>query len=287
MLTRHALLQGPVSVTRFDCDGGGTDEQPYAESHASYTLSYVLRGGFGCRCNGRPFELVPGSLLVGSPGDEYICTHDHRDGGDQCLAFRVTDPVWLEEATQGRLDRWQACAMPPLAELVALGELARAAASGASALGLDELGLAMAARFVALVGDGSVPTRRDARDDDRRRAIESARWIDEHHVDETIDLAAMAATAGSSPYHYLRVFSAVLGVTPHQYLLRCRLRHAARVLVEEADRPVTEIALDVGFADLSNFVRSFGRAAGVSPTGYRRASRGDRKIFQERIARAA
>jgi AraC-like DNA-binding protein len=42
----------------------------------------------------------------------------------------------------------------------------------------------------------------------------------------------------------------------------------------------------VGFRDLSNFVRTFRRAAGVSPTGFRRAARGQRKIFQERIATA-
>ncbi|CKU14263.1 DNA-binding transcriptional activator FeaR [Mycobacterium tuberculosis] len=47
---------------------------------------------------------------------------------------------------------------------------------------------------------------------------------------------------------------------------------------------MTEVAFDVGFADLSNFVRTFHRAAGVSPSGFRKAARGDRKIFQDRIA---
>ena len=75
----------------------------------------------------------------------------------------------------------------------------------------------------------------------------------------------------------------MLGVTPHQYLLRVRLRHAARLLAEET-RPVTEVALDVGFADLSNFVRSFRRAAGVSPSRFRAAARGERTPFAERIA---
>jgi len=75
----------------------------------------------------------------------------------------------------------------------------------------------------------------------------------------------------------------VLGVTPHQYLVRSRLRHAARLLAED-NRDVTDIAYDVGFGDLSNFVRTFHRAAGVSPLKFRQASRGMRKIFQERLA---
>ena len=74
----------------------------------------------------------------------------------------------------------------------------------------------------------------------------------------------------------------MLGVTPHQYLVRSRLRHAARLLTDDA-RSVTDVAYDVGFADLSNFVRTFHRAAGVSPRKFRQASRGHRKILQERL----
>jgi AraC-like DNA-binding protein len=54
-------------------------------------------------------------------------------------------------------------------------------------------------------------------------------------------------------------------------------------LLADDDRPVTDVAYDVGFGDLSNFVRTFHRAAGVSPRRFRDASRGDRKIFQERL----
>jgi AraC family transcriptional regulator len=75
----------------------------------------------------------------------------------------------------------------------------------------------------------------------------------------------------------------VLGVTPHQYLVRSRLRRAARMLADDS-RAITDIAFDVGFGDLSNFVRTFHRAAGVSPRRFRQAARGDRNILQERLA---
>ena len=57
--------------------------------------------------------------------------------------------------------------------------------------------------------------------------------------------------------------------------MRSRLRHAARLLADE-ERAITDIALDVGFADLSNFVRTFRRAAGVSPRDFRKLARGER-----------
>jgi AraC-like DNA-binding protein len=115
--------------------------------------------------------------------------------------------------------------------------------------------------------------------------VEAALWIDAHSAD-TINLEDAARQTGLSPFHFLRLFSAVLGVTPHQYLVRARLRHAARLLAEP-DSAITDIAYDVGFGDLSNFVRSFHRAAGVSPRAFRQASRGNRKIFQERLAHSA
>lgn len=85
---------------------------------------------------------------------------------------------------------------------------------------------------------------------------------------EPLTLGEMARIAGLSRYHFLRTFKAVTGITPHQWLLRARLRDAARRLATSRD-PVTEIALDVGFEDLSNFIRSFRSEFGVSPSRYR------------------
>jgi AraC-like DNA-binding protein len=162
-----------------------------------------------------------------------------------------------------------------------LGELAQAAADGNSDLGLDEVGQILAGRFVDMVSGKprkqATPTTRD-----RRRAVEAALWIDDNSHTE-IDLEQAARQAGLSSFHFLRLFSNVLGVTPHQYLVRSRLRHAARLLADD-DIAVTDIAYDVGFGDLSNFVRTFHRAAGVSPTKFRQASKGERAIFGERPA---
>ncbi len=143
-----------------------------------------------------------------------------------------------------------------------------------------------ASRFVAVVsGRREKPRPTSARD--RRRAVETALWIDAHSQGD-IDLEQAAAQAGLSPFHFLRLFSSVLGVTPHQYLVRSRLRHAARLLADDG-LSITDIAYDVGFGDLSNFVRTFHRAAGISPLRFRQVSlgrrkgSGDRKIFQERL----
>jgi AraC family transcriptional regulator len=67
----------------------------------------------------------------------------------------------------------------------------------------------------------------------------------------------------------LRTFSAITGTTPHQYILRARLRRAA-VRVRAEDTRILDIALDCGFDDLSNFNRAFRAEFGTSPLRYRR-----------------
>ncbi len=276
-MSSTTLYQRPsITVSDFRCSAVPGDK-PFAEQHRCHSISYVRKGSFGYRSHGQGHELVAGSVLVGFPGTEFVCTHDHVCG-DECLSFFL-EPE-LVEATGERSEAWQIGAVPPLPELMVLGELAQASASGSSDIGLDEVGHLLANRLVEVVsGKARRPAKVTARD--RRRAVETALWIDAHSR-QAIELEDTAAQAGVSPFHFLRLFSSVLGVTPHQYLVRSRLRHAARLLADD-DKAVTDIAYDVGFGDLSNFTRTFHRAAGVSPLKFRQASRGMRKIFQERL----
>src|SRR5258706_1979641 len=235
-MDRTTLLQGKsISVRDFRCAAAPGDK-PFAEHYECHSISYVRKGSFGCHSRGRFFELVAGSILVGHPGDEYVCTHDHVCG-DECLSFFLSPE--LVEAIGDRAEVWQIGSAPPLPELMVLGELAQAAAEGRSDVGLDEVGQAFASRFVEVVSGGPrVPVPTAARD--RRRAVETALWIDANSH-RKIDLEHAAAQAGISPFHFLRLFSSVLGVTPHPYLVRSRLRHAARRLVHECPC-ITDVA---------------------------------------------
>ena len=276
------IHEGPnLSIYDCRCDAKPGDK-PFVEVHGRHSLAFVRRGSFGCCTLGAMHELVAGAVMVGRPGQEYMATHEHYGCGDECLSVKLS-PGFAESLGAGKA-AWVLGRVPPLPQLMVLGELAQAAAEGKSDVGVDEAAILFACKFAETVrGKASVDSRTTARE--RSRAVEAALWIEENSAGE-MSLEAAAREARLSAFHFLRLFSKVLGVTPHQYLLRTRLRHAARLLAE-GERAVTEVALDVGFADLSNFVRSFRRAAGVSPGGFRRAARGERKIFQERIARAA
>jgi len=282
MLRSKALTRSEAFAV-FDnrCSSGPADA-PFTEQHKRSSISYVRRGSFGYRRRDQAFELVAGSVLVGRAGAEYRCTHDHHAGGDECLSFDLAPAVveWIG----GGSEVWQIGCVPPLPELMVAGELAQTAAEGRGDISLEEAGWLFITRSVdAVAGRRRRTPRLHPRD--RRRAVEAALWLDEN-AHEPLNLDRVARTAGLSAFHFLRLFAQVLGVTPHQYLVRARLRRAARLLADE-DRSVTDVALDVGFADLSNFVRTFHRAAGVSPGAFRAAARGNRKFFQERFSALA
>jgi len=80
-----------------------------------------------------------------------------------------------------------------------------------------------------------------------------------------------ARVAGLSPFHFSRLFHALVGLPPHQYLLRCRLRKAQKLLSADEERSFADVAAEIGFADQAHFARHFRRTFGKSPLEFRRA----------------
>ena len=101
------------------------------------------------------------------------------------------------------------------------------------------------------------------------------RRVREHirsRLSERIELNELAAIAGLSDCHFSRAFKQSTGVPPHRYVMQRRIE-AAAVMIERTDRPLSEIALEVGFSDQSHFTRMFSRLAHQTPRGYRRDCR--------------
>jgi AraC-like DNA-binding protein len=100
-----------------------------------------------------------------------------------------------------------------------------------------------------------------------RRITEAVRHI-ESAAAEPHSLAALAGGSALSRYHFLRTFRRVVGMTPHQYLLRTRLARVA-VRLRSSHEPIAELAFDAGFGDLSTFNHRFRRLLGTTPSAFR------------------
>src|SRR5262245_26004237 len=141
---RTIYRRGGLAILDYRCDAR-LHERPVVERHGAFSLSYVRSGSFGYHIRGESFELVPGSILLGAPGDEYECTHDHVCG-DECLSVQLAPE--LLDALDVSPRPWRLGSLPPIAELVVLAERTQAAAAGAPEWGADEQALLLAGRFV-------------------------------------------------------------------------------------------------------------------------------------------
>ena len=251
----------------------GPRDRPFEERHASASISLVLSGTFVCRGEQGSSLLSAGSLFLVGPGQTFECSHAHGEG-DRCLSFQFDAEVFERLAYDAGASRaaFVSHRLPPLRALSRLTARAKAAMMRPDAPdardALEDIAFELAGAVVALAGR----TRREAPAATRHHAPiacvlrQLAPRAAGRHT-----LAELARSAGLSPYHFLRIFKRVTGVTPHQWLLRARLNEAAQLLATSR-RSVTDIAFDVGFDDLSNFMRSFRAEFGLSPRRYRLAA---------------
>ena len=83
-----------------------------------------------------------------------------------------------------------------------------------------------------------------------------------------LDIPTLARIAYVSEAHFIRTFGATFGETPHRYLQRRRVERAMFML-RETELGVSEICLEVGFASVGSFGRTFRDIVGKPPTDYR------------------
>src|SRR5260221_4448282 len=248
----------------------GPDDRPFEERHADFSSATVAAGTFEYRAAAGRELMTPGSLMLGGAGQSFECGHEHGVGG-RCVAFWYA-PAYFERlaadaGARGTAPQFGGLRLPPLRALSPL--VARACAGIGGPLGVpwEEIGVKLAAQAVQLSG-GRPPRAYCAAPGAVARVTAAVRRI-ERDADEAHSLRSLAYEARLSPYHFLRTFERITGVTPHQYVLRVRLRRAATALATDLGK-VVDVALASGFGDLSNFNRAFRAEFGVSPRAYRR-----------------
>ena len=82
----------------------------------------------------------------------------------------------------------------------------------------------------------------------------------------------LAREVGISPFHFIRQFEAVFGVTPHQFRITSRIE-LAKTLLAGGEYSVTDVCMEVGFSSLGSFSTLFAQRVGETPTAYRRRIR--------------
>ncbi|MBN1480158.1 AraC family transcriptional regulator [candidate division KSB1 bacterium] len=91
----------------------------------------------------------------------------------------------------------------------------------------------------------------------------------ERHLDEELKLGKLAQVASFSPFHFHRIFAAMMGETLNQFISRLRLAKARAMLLQNPKKTITEIAFDCGYSSSATFARAFKEAHGLSASDFR------------------
>lgn len=127
---------------------------------------------------------------------------------------------------------------------------------------LGELASALAASCVE-------PTRTSLKDD---RIVSALHYLNEMPLESPLDEKSLASSVGLQPNQFARVFRREVGTTPKRYVDE-RRRDACRRLLAGSDLPIKEIALDLGFINLSDFSAWFSGREKISPREFRKQNR--------------
>ena len=234
-------------------------------SHEGYALGVVEGGAHAFASRGSVWTATPGNVVIVNPDD----AHDGGPArGDTRYWYRMlyVDASVLASALADRRDRTVPAPLfpeavvhdPALAE--SLSKLHRALERPEAHLERETLLLTTLAALALRHGRAAHPAAALGRPP---RAVSTAREYIAGHFAENISLARLAALAGVSRFHLLRMFRHSFGLPPHLYQTQLRLRHARRLMA--SGHAPARAAAAAGFADQSHLTRKFKAAFGITP----------------------
>jgi len=244
----HALAGG-VTLMR----ASFADHAFERHSHDCFAIGATTHGIQRFRCHGRQYDSRPGDFVLFNPDQDHDGRPGTADGFRYTIWYLPTDFVdagyfRTPHVSDGRMaERFRALS-------------ASLADTRGEALRAESLVRAFAATMVERHGGAARMTAGGA----------MARVRDAIHAGFAHDLTVteLALVAGVSRAHLIRAFGAVYHMPPHVYLNAVRVNEAQQRI--RRGMPLTQVALDCGFADQSHLTRRFKGSVGVTPSAWRR-----------------
>ena len=265
-------LRGPRLQPRANLYGAGEarcasapNQRTLESCYACASIGVVVSGRFHYRSAIGKVVAAPGTVLFGNALEEFTYRYHDTEGVRRSVIALGSDLLAEVAESCGCDPVFAAAALAPSRRTAGLyGAVRKLAVANVP---LEETLLEVTAAALAVGRKTRTPTTSVAH---QRHVLEVVRHLDRAYP-EPITLDAMARMARLSRFHFIRVFRALTGESPHRYLIAARLRAAADRLLDTCE-PVTSVALSVGFNDLSHFNATFRETFGVTPCQWRRAA---------------
>ena len=253
------LWQSPeLSLHRFDHPVEHED-QPYEEVADAYRASFVEAGTFDLEMGEGRWRVAPGDVMLSHPDMRFRAGFQGTGFNDTCLTL-----TYLAAGDDGfdGTGSWAKATAPVRPASIHLRYLRRGLERAVALT--SPMFIEYCATAIFRPHDGAAPPVSERRFGWYAERIDFARERIERDFDEEMTVSELARAAGMSLFHFTRVFTALVGLPPHRYLLKTRLAAAHAMLAD--GRSVTETCYACGFGNLSHFSRSFARRFGAAPS---------------------
>ncbi len=251
-----------VMVERFDHPAHRVHCDREAELTKDVAVTFVERGRLAFEEGRKSWTFHAGDVLVSTPGRLRRYQHFEECPDDVCLSIS-----FAPEAVEDALGNSPTLSAPPQIGQSPVTEFARLqiyrAVASLDSLWIEEMAFHS---LLALAKEAWKYRNHQTISATHRHRIRNAIELMSQEFAGRCSLTFISREVGMSPFHFARTFSGLVGLSPHQYLLRLRLRRSATMLRQGAS--VTTAALSNGFDNLSHFSRSFRRRFGVNPSKY-------------------
>lgn len=224
-----------------------------------FEIEFYTENAFETFVDGKPFQIRKNHILISKPEQKrysklpfYTVYLKFKAEGE--IAKRLMNaPQYFESSHPERIKE-------ELSEIIMLNEN-----------GADELELM--GKLLLLVNlilyDSAVPENFSG---NNYTVIANSKRYIESHFRENVGLKEIASNSNLSASYFHSVFTSVNGCTPHQYLIKCRISEAKKMLWY-SEKSLEEIAEECGFGYQQYFNRIFKKETGISPGNYRKEAK--------------
>ncbi len=239
-------------------------------AHEEYSLGVTLQGRQDFFCQKAFHKSSSGNVLIFNPED----VHDGHSGGEQQLKYKMLyvhpdefrplfSALGYQKSSVLRLN--QPMVDNPILRHQILRFSSIIQESNYSKVEFESGLFQIAQSLVAMSGNLDLGTQTSKRAD---KLLLRARDYIMASLEHNISIDDIAKVANMSKFHFIRQFRQQFGITPHQYVLSCRVNLARRML--ESGKSLNQAAFEAGFADDSHLNRHFKRIYGVTPKRFQR-----------------
>ena len=239
-------------------------------AHEEYSLGVTLQGRQDFFCQNAFHKSSSGNVLLFNPED----VHDGHSGGEQALKYKMLyvhpdefRPLFRSLGYQQNsvLRLNQPMVDNPILRHQILRLSSTLQQSNYSKMEFESGLFQIAQSLVVMSGNFDLGTQNSKRVD---KLLLRARDYILASLEHNISIDDIANVANMSKFHFIRQFRQQFGITPHQYVLSCRVNLARRII--ESGKSLNQAAFEAGFADDSHLNRHFKRIYGLTPKRFQK-----------------